>query len=119
MMSGRPDFVTECYGINNTEIKKESRDNSPKEQKVELAEDRVDEKNNSIAIVFAAERFANRNAKMVLYYNSFHSIFLGVAVICALAAFCFLFTKKGILGKLMSIFIILINGFIIYGYLFL
>lgn len=150
MMSGRPDFVTECYGINNTEIKKESRDNSPKEQKVELAEDRVDEKNNSIAIVFifffitilnlslsieliganisswqsvanpvAAERFANRNAKMVLYYNSFHSIFLGFAVICALAAFCFLFTKKGILGKLMSIFIILINGFIIYGYLFL
>ena len=50
-MSGRPDFVTECYGINNTEIKKESRDNSPKEQKVELAEDRVDE-NNSDSVYF-------------------------------------------------------------------
>lgn len=152
MMSDRPDFVTECYGKNNTEIKKESQNNNIKEQKVELAEDSVDEKNNSITMVFifffitilnlffsveligskissgtwnsvadpaAAEKIANRNSKMVSYYDRFHSLFLGVAVVGGLVAIYSLFTKKNLLAILMSIFMIISNGFVIYLYLFL
>lgn len=74
---------------------------------------------NTVADPVAAKEFATREANLISYYERFHSLFLGVAVICELVAIYFLFTKKNLLAILMSIFMIICNGFVIYLYLFL
>lgn len=67
-----------------------------------------------VADPVAAREYVDRNAKLISYYDNYHFIFLGVAVICELVAIYSIFTKNNLLGKIISILMILCNGFIIY-----
>lgn len=70
---------------------------------------------NTVADPVAAEEFATREAKLISYYDNYHFIFLGIAIVCELVAIYSLITKKKLLSILMSLFMILCNGFIIFN----
>ena len=73
---------------------------------------------NTVRDPVAAGEFVAREANLRSYYDRFHFLFLGVAVVCELVAIYSLFTKKNLLAKLMSIFMIICNGFVIYSCLY-
>ena len=143
--NSRPEFVTESYGknkiinknVNNPKEEKiESYNNSTNTNKnsimiviifffitilnfivsFECIGAKASQNSwNTVADPVAAEEFATREAKLISYYDNYHFIFLGIAIVCELVAIYSLITKKKLLSILMSLFMILCNGFIIFN----
>lgn len=70
---------------------------------------------DTVADPAAAEKIHSMNNNLISFYDNYHFIFLSIAIVCVLIAIYSLFTKKKLLAILMSLFMILCNGFIIFN----
>lgn len=68
---------------------------------------------DTVADPAAAEKIHSMNNNLISFYDNYHFIFLSIAIVCVLIAIYSLFTKRKLLSILMSLFMILCNGFII------
>ena len=141
--NSRPEFVTESYGknkiinknVNNPKEEKiESYNNSTNTNKnsimivivfffitilnfivsFECIGAKASQNSwDTVADPAAAEKIHSMNNSLISFYDNYHFIFLSIAIVCVLIAIYSLFTKRKLLSILMSLFMILCNGFII------
>lgn len=141
--NSRPEFVTESYGKNNIknditdDVKKQeitsSKNNSNTNNSsiviviifffitilnfvvsFECIGAKASQNSwDTVADPAAAEKIHSMNNNLISFYDNYHFIFLSIAIVCVLIAIYSLFTKRKLLSILMSLFMILCNGFII------